>query len=146
MKKLMFALVLWILLLGGVSAYYYNYDAPSGTRYTFGVYGASADNYWNRGYYGGQVYRIYERDLDYWGYRVKREAVDFVVNSYYQRYSATAGQSSGEAFCSGCSKSEVVSNWRNKPAYNVVYDGKGSDSYYYKPTYDASLQKFNWRF
>jgi hypothetical protein len=142
---------------------------PDGREYVIDLNrGISSSNYWYADYNGYPTYRVYGNDhpysynrhyyssnynhndnndgeLSYWE---KLQAARFVINSFNNRYDQTAGQSSGDAFCQGCKiASNSPTNWGNKPAYDFVADGPGTNKdYYYKATLDPKTQTYNWRF
>lgn len=157
-KAILFGLALGILLfsINSVDAFHNGFDHSShGTRIVldFGRGDFYAQDYRYVDNRGIPLYRVYDsrsnskQYKDFWEQENKRRAVRFTVQSYNNRYGATAGQSSGNAFCHGCKNTGASSNWGNKPAYNWLADGPGTKKeYYYKQNFDHQTQTFNWRY
>jgi|SRR3989344_6870614 len=149
MKKLILcaalASIFLIAILQNVSAYHddvYVYSNPN-----FNYFYNYRTGY---GGYSVSAYPRYDnfRRLNFRNDFTRRDAIRFLDESFNARYDATAGKTSGEAFCPNCDNSNTApTNFRYERAYDLRTDGTGNNkNYYYEQTYDYNLGYYNWRF
>lgn len=134
-----------------------NVYAPADVWYTNTQrYSPGYNNYGNQRYSGYSNNNYYRKDgkwyLDRPSSRAERQkikAVKWVLDSYNARYKLNDGKTSGEAFyydIPQAGENVQGSNFRNKPAYDPLFDGVDpKNNYYYKPQVDSSGAA-NWRF
>lgn len=131
---------------GNVDYDYYRY-ADRDPRYN-PFYGYNYDYYYNRDF-GYQRYGPYNYRLNIPDKYKPNEDVAFLADSFNNRYEATAGKTSGQAFCQGCKdQNPDPTNFRYRPAYNLAVDsagGYGSDGYY-APRKSPITGAWNWNY
>ena len=138
-KKIILSFILIsVLMINLVSAYYYDYhdsyDEDGWKKYE--------GQWWTENGFDHSFVKREKVDYDWDDFKIKRKITEWGDKKpaysyrYYPNYE--------NEYNADYSKHIDYSSWRYKPVYHF-YDNYYNDDYYYKPRYDSQKDVYNWK-